>query len=154
MLRTTAALLLTITTLLVSTANAEIYRWVDKNGKVHFSDKKPQHKPASTIDINQTNTYQNIELKPLGPSSVKSSNKRNRGVVMYSAEWCGYCKVARNYFQSNKIPFKEYDIDKNEKARQEYQELGGKGVPLILVGKKKMSGFTQQRFESLYNRKK
>ena len=30
---------------------AEIYRWVDENGKVHFSDKKPVDDGAETIDI-------------------------------------------------------------------------------------------------------
>lgn len=150
MLRT---VLLVTVVLSTSSVSAEVYRWVDTNGKVHFSDKKPQHEQAKPVDINVTNTYQNIELKPLGPSSSKSSKRRNR-VVMYSAEWCGYCKMARNYFQSKKIPFTEYDIDKNTQAKQKYDKLGGKGVPLILVGKKKMSGFSQQRFDSLYYKKK
>ncbi|MDE1465215.1 DUF4124 domain-containing protein [Spartinivicinus poritis] len=156
MLRTTAfnTVFLFITAMLANIASAEIYRWVDQNGKVHFSDKKPQHKQVNTVNINQTNTYQNVELKPLGPSSVSTNRKRNKGVVMYSAEWCGYCKVARNYFQSKNIPFKEYDIEKSQKGRDDFNKLGGGGVPLILVGKKRMSGFTQQRFDNLYYRKK
>ncbi len=45
------------------TAHAEIYKWVDKNGKVHFSDRKPvdQHKKS-------------YDIKEVEPESVVSSS--------------------------------------------------------------------------------
>ena len=39
--------------LFASTAQAKIYRWVDKNGTVHFSDK-PYSENAQEIEINET----------------------------------------------------------------------------------------------------
>lgn len=39
--------------LFASTAQAKIYRWVDKNGSVHFSDK-PYSEDAQEIKINET----------------------------------------------------------------------------------------------------
>ena len=41
--------LLTILTTLPSAA--QIYRWVDENGKVHFSDKKPETREAETVSV-------------------------------------------------------------------------------------------------------
>ncbi len=38
-------------TLATSSFAAEVYRWVDENGKVHFSDKKPVDDGAETVDI-------------------------------------------------------------------------------------------------------
>ena len=48
------ALLFTITlSIVTSTHAAEIYRWVDENGKVHFTDKKPgQEKQAEEVKPN------------------------------------------------------------------------------------------------------
>ena len=39
--------------LFIATAQAKIYRWVDKNGSVHFSDK-PYSEDAQEIKINET----------------------------------------------------------------------------------------------------
>jgi glutaredoxin-like YruB-family protein len=69
---------------------------------------------------------------------------------MYSTAWCGYCKKARKYFTSKGIAFIEYDIEKNARAKRDYDALGGKGVPVILVGKKRMNGFSPQGFDRIY----
>ncbi|WP_179957657.1 DUF4124 domain-containing protein [Exilibacterium tricleocarpae] len=41
-------------------APAEVYRWVDENGKVHFSDRKPQGKAAAE-DISEAVSKTNID---------------------------------------------------------------------------------------------
>lgn len=54
--------LLFIMCLLLSTASiAEVYKWVDENGKVRFSDKAPDDKPAESIGakLEQTNIDSN-----------------------------------------------------------------------------------------------
>lgn len=73
-------------------------------------------------------------------------------VIMYGTDWCPYCKKARTYFKSNGINFIEYDIEKNDFAKRMYDLLGGKGVPLILVHGKKLSGFDAQGFRVLYGK--
>jgi glutaredoxin len=62
----------------------------------------------------------------------------------------GVCKRAKRYFKANNIPFVEYDIEKSRKAAREYKKLGGRGVPLILVGKQRMSGFSEAGFKKIY----
>ncbi|BFM18675.1 glutaredoxin domain-containing protein [Maricurvus nonylphenolicus] len=135
--------------LVCATATAEIYKWVDKNGKTHFSDKKPAHLEAEEVKL-RVNSFKHVSYEVLGPEEEKPAKTRDE-VVMYSTEWCGYCKKARNYFQKNNIPFKEYDIEKSSKAKKEYDSLGGRGVPLIKYGKKLMNGFSIEGFEKFYN---
>ena len=48
---------------------------------------------------------------------------RQKSVVMYSTSWCGVCKKARNYMQSEGISFKEYDNEKNQSAHSKYKKL-------------------------------
>ncbi len=42
---------------------------------------------------------------------------------MYSTVWCGFCKKAREYFVANRIPFVEYDVDKDIQAMRRYKKL-------------------------------
>ena len=70
-------------------------------------------------------------------------------VVMYATSWCPYCAKARAYFARTGTAYTEYDIERSADARAEFKRLGGRGVPLILVGNEKMAGFNELAFESL-----
>ena len=129
-----------------ATAQAEIYRWTDANGKPHFSDKRPANQKTEAVQL-QINTYEEVsfDVAPSLPSSAP-----NEQVVMYSTEWCGYCKKARNYFRNKNIAFTEYDIEKDAAAKQAYDRIGGRGVPVILVGQRRMNGFSEAGFQKIY----
>ena len=67
----------------------------------------------------------------LNPSGVVSEQTRaSARVVLYSTEWCGYCKATRRFLDEKGIPFKEFDIDTAASARQAYEALGGRGIPI------------------------
>jgi glutaredoxin len=71
---------------------------------------------------------------------------------MYSTTWCGVCQKAKAYFNQNRISYTEYDVENSTKGKQDFQRMGGKGVPIILVGNKRMNGFSQASFEQLFNK--
>lgn len=71
-------------------------------------------------------------------------------VMMFATAWCPRCAEAREYFRSKGIRYTEYDIEDNPGAREQWRMLGGRGVPLIVVGDHYMSGFSPERFQSLY----
>lgn len=130
-------------------AHADIYRWVDENGKIHLSDDPPPEKmDAEQLDV-EVNTYEAIDYSKIQYYQREEKPTRKR-VVMFATDWCGYCARARKYFRAKGIPYKEYDIDKNKAARIRFDSYGKGGVPLILIGKQKMRGFTAKRFERLY----
>ena len=39
-------------------ANAEVYRWVDENGKVHFGDRPPANSNARALDMPESDSSQ------------------------------------------------------------------------------------------------
>ncbi len=119
--------------------NASIYKWVDDEGGVHFSDQKPELERVSEVEL-KINTYN---------QSNSGTGGLGAPVIMYSTSWCGYCKKARKYFRENNIAFTEYDIEKSAQAKMEYERLGGKGIPVIIVGKKRLNGFTETAFEEM-----
>lgn len=131
-------------------AVAEVYKWVDSNGRLHYSDVPPENVNAKKLDI-KINSIEAVSVErnalPTEPLSGKAGKKT---VVMYSTEWCGYCKIAAKYFRKQGIPFKEYDVEKSSKGKRDYKRLKGNGVPIILIGKSRMNGFSQARFDQLY----
>ena len=139
-------LILLISTLLFTIGvSAEILKWTDSDGRVHFGDKPPPGAETSIVEV-RINTYESPNIEAL----QEILNPKDK-VVMYSAEWCGVCKKAKKYFKANNIPYKDYDIDKSSKGKKDYKKLGAKGVPVILVGKKRLNGFSAATFESIYN---
>ena len=127
------------------TACAEIYKWIDANGHVQFTDKPPRNEPAETVKLKRINTIRSVSVSEL-PGWAGS----DRTVTIYTTTWCGVCVQAKHYFKQRNIPYEEYDIETSSKGRKDFRKLKGTGVPVILIGNKRMNGFTAQRFESLY----
>lgn len=120
---------------------AEVYKWTDANGNLHFGDAPPDKAPSQAVDI-RGNTYG-------GTPETKEDAPGKETVTLYSTEWCGYCQQAKVYFHKKKIPFTEFDVEKSSRGRQEYKKMGKPGVPIILCGNKKMSGFSPKGFEAV-----
>ncbi len=89
-----------------------------------------RHDPVNTIDCNA----EVIASKP--------------DVIMLGAWWCTYCYQAKKYFQQNKIHYCEYDMENTVEGRRLYEENGGGAVPILLIGKYRLSGFSEQQIES------
>jgi glutaredoxin len=73
--------------------------------------------------------------------------KSARSVEIYVTDWCHYCRDAQSYMKSRGIAFTAYDIEKDSAANRRYMELGGGGVPILVIGSKKMYGFSKEKFE-------
>lgn len=133
--------------IVVSPAAAEIFKWIDDSGRVHFTDSPSREQQVEKIKV-KINSYTSPEIVPF-EAAFTPSTRRDK-VVLYSTTWCGYCKKARRYFATKGIPFVEYDTETSKKGREDYKALKGTGVPIILVGQKRMNGFSPSKFEGLY----
>jgi len=134
--------------LIASNVSSQIYTWTDKDGNIKFSDRKPQQEQTVKEVKLKINTVKvpKIHNNSSGNDYVGANNK----IIMYSASWCGVCKTAKIYFNKKGIPYKEYDVETSVKGRKDFKRLGGRGVPLILIGKKRMDGFDRSFFEKGY----
>lgn len=142
MIHSVCVLIIAVSGLIFSAANAEIYRYLDESGRVVYSSEKPaSNAPAQKVIIRQ-NTISPIE---------SYDEVADKSVVMYSASWCGVCKHARAYFDDQGIAFDELDVENDAQGKQDYARLGSRGVPIILVGDRRMDGFSIARFQKLYS---
>lgn len=83
------------------------------------------------------------------PGDAADERDLERHVRLYGTQWCGYCRQAREYLKSRNIPFDDIDIDASDRGRQQFAQLDGKGVPLILVGRQRLDGYDKTRLESM-----
>jgi glutaredoxin 3 len=67
-------------------------------------------------------------------------------VVIYTVDYCSFCKKALMLLKEKNIPYKEIDISSNEEEYRnklgEYYDIQGKvTVPQIIIGGKRIGGF-------------
>ena len=75
-----------------------------------------------------------------------------KSVSIYSTETCGYCKMAKEFFEKNNIEFQEFDVGKDLAKRQEMIEKSGQmGVPVITVDNELIVGFNKTKLQELLN---
>lgn len=69
-------------------------------------------------------------------------------VEIYTTAWCGYCKQAVGFLRSQRIPFTEYDVEKDPAAARRWQELSpGGGVPVAVIGDRVIRGYSREAYE-------
>jgi len=69
-----------------------------------------------------------------------------KDVVIYTVDYCPYCKKAELLLNEKGVPFKKIDITANEdeyreKLGQYYDIQGRVTVPQIIIGGKRIGGF-------------
>jgi glutaredoxin len=69
-------------------------------------------------------------------------------VVVYGTETCPYCARTRAYLKERNIAFSDFDVNKSEKGKHDFGELGGKAVPVILIGDRKLVGFDREAIDA------
>ncbi len=75
-----------------------------------------------------------------------------KSVSIYTTETCGYCKMAKEFFQKNNVEFQEFDVGKDLAKRQEMIEKSGQmGVPVIDVEGELIVGFNKPKLQELLN---
>ena len=85
-------------------------------------------------------------------ASPKSSGAATPAIVMYTAEDCGYCESAREYFADKGVSVTERDIGASEDAANEFAQLHGFGTPLILIGDERIDGFDEDELDDALER--
>ncbi|WP_049722178.1 glutaredoxin family protein [Gilvimarinus polysaccharolyticus] len=70
-------------------------------------------------------------------------------VILYATDWCGYCAKARKLMIENNIQYVEYDIEKSQKGREQYDSLGGRGIPVLLINGEVVKGYNPDRILKL-----
>ena len=70
-------------------------------------------------------------------------------VTIYSAPWCAFCHMAKNYLASKKVAFNDVDVEEDQKAAHEvFVKTGQAGIPVIEIGEATIIGFDRPRIDA------
>lgn len=77
-------------------------------------------------------------------------------VVMYMTDWCPYCKKAGKYINSLGVHLTEYNIEKDQKRKNEMKNLSGGSamVPLIDIEGVIIRGYVPEEIKAAVEKKK
>jgi hypothetical protein len=133
---------LTLLTGLVANASADsLYRWVDKDGRVHYSDQPPQQ-GVKRLEEKRPGSANSVETS--GPSYATKRAQKDFPVTLYVSPDCGApCKSAQQFLAARGIPYAEVAVEGEEAVNQFTGVFGGKDVfvPAVTVGTQKIKGF-------------
>lgn len=140
------ALLLALTA--ISAAAQSMYRWVDKDGKVHYTDRPPATAEAAQVEkkssvllgVDQTATYTLRKAVADYP------------VTLFTDKDCEPCKDARNHLNKRGVPFTEKNVYNNDDRLDELKTLIGSDklqVPVVQVGRQTLKGYQAGEWDRL-----
>ena len=66
-------------------------------------------------------------------------------VQIYTSNTCGYCHMAKDFFEENYIEYTELNVSENVEARKELMKKGYMSVPVIIIGEEEILGFDKDR---------
>ena len=87
--------------------------------------------------------WQHFQKSPVenNPIAAEYAALHEEPVILYATDWCGYCRKTRQFLTANQIAYQEYNIEQSTEGRQQYDTLGGQGVPLLLVEGEVIRGY-------------
>ena len=143
---------------------ADVYKWEDEDGVVHYSDTEPvigseweevdgatgtaetQQKNDQRPEFDReaiTDLIKELEVAPgddeEGPAPT---------VDLYVTSWCPYCHKAKSFFRSRGIEFAEYNVENDEEAAKRMSSLTkSRAVPFAVINGHHIQGFSVGAYE-------
>ena len=163
-MKKSAAVIAVILLVAVGVGRAEIYKYTDGTGELHFVDDiskvpKKYRKQMESGDSQGNVNYMDAAPSARGakgrtaqePPQQQSTYSGSTNVEVFITSWCGYCKKMVRFLNEKGIPYTAYDIEKDSAAARAYRELGGNGVPVVRVGSHVVHGYSPEAVMSYYN---
>jgi glutaredoxin len=120
--------------LCAASAGAQVYKWTDAKGVVHFSDTPPASVKAEII------TYSAADSAAALPYELAQAARANP-VLLYTSAPCAPCDQARSFLQRRGIPYAEKTVSTSDDQQQLKDAGSDNQLPLLLVGRTKLLGF-------------
>ncbi|MFN6960769.1 MAG: glutaredoxin family protein [Rhodocyclaceae bacterium] len=126
-------------------AQAQFYRWMDEQGRVHYGDRPP----PSMAGKAQVMRYGAPQPDRQLPYAVREA-MANFPVTLYvSADCKEGCEAGREYLKARGIPFGEKNVAGNEDIEALKKLAGEAVVPVLTVGTKTAKGWLKEDWQRL-----
>ena len=145
------------------------YQFIDDGGKVRFverldevpeawrervgfveMDRPPPLTPAEARKTWAPDLNKVLKAMPRRVAAV--SRARQPQVILYSADWCGYCKLAKKHLNGQGIRYDERNVDIPSVAQELQKKTGRGGIPVLDVEGQILRGYKQASYDRLLSK--
>ncbi len=129
-----------------ASAQSSVYKWVDKDGKVHYSSEPP---PSDAANVTQRRMGGGGADEAQLPYATQQAMKTSP-VTLYVSNNCGeLCADGRSLLQNRGIPYAERNAETNPQDTEKLKHIvGALQVPLLMVGDRPVKGFNEGTWNS------
>ena len=129
----------------VASAQEPMYKYVDKDGRIVYSDIPPP------VDAN------NVQRKRLGANTIDTSEptyqeqraQQRNPVTLYGGSCGPICETSRALLNRRGVPFREIDPSQPAEAQKLRALTGDLSIPVLVVGGAiVLKGFEEQAWQS------
>ncbi len=126
-------------------ALGQAYRWIDKDGRVHYTQTPP---PPDAKSVQRKKLDGNVAESSNLPYATQQA-ALNFPVTLYTSPDCGEpCENARSSLVKRAVPFREISIV-DKKSLEDLKRVSGKiQLPALVVGSQVQSGFLEGAYKS------
>lgn len=71
-------------------------------------------------------------------------------ITIYTTSRCPNCRRLKQWLAQRKLRFQEFDVERNRRAQKEFQRLGARGVPVMLVDSERVDGFDPRQLARVF----
>jgi hypothetical protein len=145
-MKTAAFTIVVIAFACAAQAQTNVYRWVDKDGKVQYSDAPP---PETASNVTQKRLGGGFVDEGQLPYATRDAMKRNP-VSLYSTNGCGdLCAQGRTVLNNRGIPYADKNPETNKADADALRKLiGTLEMPVLVVGERTLKGFDEDAWQS------
>lgn len=126
----------------------QMYRWVDSNGRVHYTQTPP---PTDAKNVQKKRLSSGGGETVQIPYATRVASA-NFPVTLYVSDECGdACKEARALLQKRGIPHRVVEVTDAKSLENLKQVSGGNAVPVMTVGRVVQKGFDAAQYNGALN---
>ena len=131
----------------LAAAQVQVYRYIDLDGRVVYSDKPP---PPTAKDA---------QAKRIGANSIETSDlsyataqaQERYPVTLYSFSCGVVCDTAQGVLNKRGVPHTVIDVSVGDGAERLKRLSGGLDAPTIQVGDQYATGFNEGKWQAMLN---
>jgi glutaredoxin len=131
------------------------YQFIDEQQQVRFVERL-EDVPATWRD--RVGFVELASPPPLTPADARWASRPDpgtlvqrggapRAVVLYYADWCGYCRQAKRHLNERGVAYDLRDVDVPAAKAELVARTGGKGIPVLDVDGRILRGYSRASYE-------
>jgi len=141
------------------------YQFIDEQGSVRFVERLDQvphawrdrvgyvemdgPPPLSPDDAQRMRRLGGANSAGIALASTGSRAARTSGILLYYAEWCGYCRKTRAELDRRGVSYQLLNIENPATLDELVEKTGQRGIPVLDVGGKILIGYDPEGLDRL-----